>query len=110
MATDREERLVLNEAMFRTANERAAAWEERHSDDDVELYYCECANPDCRDKVPLRRADYERVREDPTQFFIAPDHEVPDIESVIEEHEKWVVIRKAPEVRGIAQATDERSP
>ncbi len=111
MPTERERRFVLNEAMFRTANERAAAWEERHEEGDgIELYYCECSNLDCRDKVPLKAADYERVRQDSTHFFVFPGHEIPDVESVIEEHETWLVVRKNPEVSELAEATDERSP
>ncbi|MGI9019243.1 MAG: hypothetical protein ACR2G3_00850 [Solirubrobacterales bacterium] len=110
MPTERERRLVLNEALFRAANERAAGWEERHQLEGIELYQCECANVDCREKVPLRRIDYERVREDSTHFFIAPDHEVLDVESVIERHEDWLVVQKNPEVQGIAEATDGRTP
>jgi hypothetical protein len=110
MATEREERVVLNEALFRTANERAAAWEERHEKpDEVELYHCECADVDCRQKVPLLVADYERVRSDPTQFFVIRGHELPDVESVIETHDEWAVIRKDPEVHEIARATDDRN-
>jgi hypothetical protein len=111
VATEREERLMRNEALFRTANERAAAWEERHEEpNEVELYHCECADLECREKVPLTVGDYERVRADSTQFFVLPGHELPDVETVIETHAEWAVIRKDPEVQGIAEATDDRSP
>ena len=110
MATEREERFVLNEAMFRTANERAAGWEERQGQtEEVEPYYCECAKLDCREKLSLRGADYEAVRQDPTHFLVARGHEFPDVETVIEEHGSWVVVQKDPEVHGLAEATDERT-
>lgn len=108
LASEHEERLALNEALFRTANERAAAWEERQDNDDVEPYHCECGDLECRQKVSLRRSDYERIRSDPCHFFVAPGHEIPDVESVIETHEDWVLIEKDPEVRDIVEVTDQR--
>ena len=111
MATERAERIALNEAMFRTANERAAAWEERQGhEEEAELYYCECASLECRDKVSLTGVEYEGVRQDSAHFFIARGHEVTDVETVIEEHGNWVVVRKNPEVQGLVEATDERKP
>ena len=108
MASAREERLAQNEALFRAANERMADWEERHRIEATELYFCECANPECREKVPLRESDYERVRKDSDHFFVVPGHEVVDIETVIESHDDWALIEKAPEVREIVEATDPR--
>jgi hypothetical protein len=105
MASNRKERLALNEGLFRTANERMAGWEERHGPEEVELYFCECADPECRQKVPLQRSDYEQVRANPCHFFIAPGHEIPDVETVIETRQEWVVIEKDPEVREIVEAT-----
>jgi len=108
VATQREERLALNEAMFREANERAKAWEERHREVEVELYFCECADPNCPERVGLGKADYERVRSDSRHFVIAPGHELPDVETVIEQHDGWAIIEKAPEVSDIVEARDPR--
>jgi|SRR5829696_838290 len=109
MATEREKRIALNEAMFRQANERAKDWEERHSEDEVELYFCECGKPDCHEKVNLREADYERVRSDSRRFVVVPSHEMPDVETVIEQNDGWAIIEKAPEVTPIVEALDPRS-
>jgi hypothetical protein len=108
VAGSRDERLALNETLFRTANERMAAWEEHQRADATELYFCECADPECRQKVPLRKSDYEQIRADPCHFFVVSGHEVPDIETVIESHDEWVVIEKEPGVREILEATDPR--
>ena len=111
MPSKRKARIAMNEVMFRAANERAADWEERHPQpEDVELYQCECASLECRDKVGLLKADYERVRRDPTQFFVLPGHETPDAETVVESHEGWLVVQKDPETHAIAETTDERTP
>jgi hypothetical protein len=108
VASDRKERLALNEALFRAANERMADWEERHRVEATELYYCECADPECREKVPLRESDYERVRSNSDHFFVVPGHVVTDLETVIESQQEWVVVEKDPEVREIVEATDPR--
>jgi len=101
--------MAENEALFRGANERMADWEERDRADGTELYFCECADPECNEKVRLRGSDYERVRSDPCHFFVVPGHEIPDVETVIEPHEDWVLIEKDSEVSEIVEATDPRT-
>ena len=100
--------------MFREANERAKGWEEHHGQgSDVvlgfELFFCECANTECLEKVSLGKADYERIRSDPRHFVIVPGHELPEVETVIEQNEGWTVIEKVPEVTDIAEESDPRS-
>jgi hypothetical protein len=106
--TTREERLANNEAMFRFANERMAAWDEVRASEAVEHYFCECADPDCQEKIPLRKADYESVRSNSRHFATVPGHEVPDVETVIDEHDDWQTIEKNPEVTELVQKTDPR--
>jgi hypothetical protein len=109
-ATQREERLAKNEALFRVANERMARWEERHEEEGAELYYCECASPDCREQVPLMRNHYERIRANPRQFFVAPGHEILDIEAVVERHDEWLVVEKPGDVDEVIDPLDPRGP
>ena len=106
--TPREKRLAENEALFRAANERMADWEERHSRSATELYFCECADPDCRVKVALTKAEYEDVRSDSRHFFVAPGHEIPDVEEVIEHHDEWLKVEKPPETDDVLEALDPR--
>ena len=108
MGTSREERLAGNEVMFRAANERMAGWDEVRISEAEELYFCECADPECREKISLHKADYEKVRSDSRHFLIALGHEVPDIETVLEKHDGWAVIEKNPEVTEIVEASDPR--
>ena len=109
MASERAKRLALNEALFREANERMAAWEERHSEQDAELYHCECVDLECREKVPVSQIDYEHVRQRSDCFLIAPGHEASDVESVVETGDHWSIVRKDPEVRELVEETDPRS-
>ena len=109
MAGEREGRMGENEAIFRAANERMASWEERSRLEAVELYFCECADPACAQKVRLRGSDYERVRSDPTHFFVVPGHEVADVETVLESHPDWVLVEKEEAAaRDAAEETDPR--
>src|SRR5215212_10246995 len=94
MAGERERRTGKNETIFRAANERMASWEERDRLEAFELYFCECADPACAQKVRIRGSDYERVRSDPTHFFVVPGHEVADVETVLESHPDWVLVQK----------------
>ena len=107
-ATPREERLALNEALFRAANERMAGWDERHTRSDDALYFCECADPDCRVKIALVKPDYERVRAHPRLFFVAPGHEMLEVEKVVERHEDWLIVEKPPEVDDVIDPLDPR--
>jgi hypothetical protein len=108
--TPRAERLAKNEAMFRASNEGAAGWEEQHLSSGRELYQCECADLECREKVSLRKSDYEGVRSDPRHFVLVSGHEITDVETVIERHEGWVIVEKAPEVSETVERLNPRKP
>ena len=107
MGDPREERLANNEAVFRVANERMAAWDERHEEEAHELYFCECADVDCREKIRLTAAEYERVRASSRQFVVLPGHEQPDVETVVDQFQGWLIVRK-PE--SVADAVDRSDP
>jgi hypothetical protein len=109
MGGERARRLGENEAIFRAANERMARWVERTPLESVELYFCECAHPACREKIRLSRSEYERVRGDATHFFVAPGHEVADAETVLESHPGWLLVEKdEAEAREVAEETNPR--
>ena len=108
MPDERERRLALNEAAFRVANERMDQWEERRDVEEPVSYYCECAEITCRERIHLRIREYEHVRDNPRHFAVVPGHEIPDVESVVERGEGYVIIEKHPEVDPIVDATDPR--
>jgi|1186.fasta_scaffold574076_1 hypothetical protein len=102
------ERAALVEAAFRIANERTTEWPERHSDGRPELYLCECAALECRARVALTREQYEAARGDPQHFIVFPGHERLEIETVVEVHDGYSVVRKPDVVRHIVVAADPR--
>jgi hypothetical protein len=67
---------------------------------------CECDQPDCELRLTVQATEYERVREDPLLFFVAPGHEDNRVEDVVEgERREYLVVRK----RGQAAVEAERS-
>lgn len=94
-----DQRVAVNEALFRDVNKNIA----RASSDgryDEAHFICECGDRDCEDKVPLPLETYEAIRSNPLHFFVRPGHEIPRAESVVERHERYVVVEKPPEARG----------
>ena len=92
MATDKV-RLATTEAIFRNVNERIAESADRFEAGSAE-FVCECDDRACTDRVEAPLATYERVREQPTHFLVAPGHENDEIERVIERARRYWVVDK----------------
>ena len=69
---------------------------------------CECAQRDCTKTLPLTLEEYEAVRRIPTHFFVAPGHDVPQIDRVVEENERYAVVEKFGEGGKAAVRLDPR--
>lgn len=94
----REERLAANEARFREINESAQPRRESHGGG---RFVCECADRSCSTWVAMPQEEYTRVRSHPRRFIVAPGHETPDVEEVVERHEGWAVVEKPEEVEHV---------
>jgi hypothetical protein len=99
-------RVVLNEAVFRQANE-ALVWFQ-DSEPALDLM-CECGRPDCVAKVEMSRSEYERLRADPSLFAVVRGHEIAGFERIVEAREGYDVVQKHPETHDLAKETDPRS-
>jgi hypothetical protein len=92
---ERTRRIGQNEILYRTVNERI---------EDLNLAFgavtetmsvvCECGDARCAEQIEVDMATYERIRSDPTHFIVVKGHEIPDVESVVEKHEGFDVVRK----------------
>lgn len=109
VAADIDERIGRNEATFRSINEDIERG--RDADDDRTLvgFVCECGSADCSRLIELTPAEYEWVRADPCRFAIVNGHEIEEVESVIERHDRYAVVRKLEGSGVIAKETDPRS-
>jgi hypothetical protein len=84
-----------NEALFRTVNERV-----KHVNDAFSLvleqsdFVCECGRGDCVEHIRMTIGEYERIRADGALFAIVPGHEEVDVERVVEQNQRFAVVRK----------------
>jgi hypothetical protein len=93
-----QERLARNESFFRQVNERINDVADGFQGEHVYEFFCECADPECTERIELSSAEYEWVRASPTRFVLARGHVSPEIEHVVESEDEHVVVEK----RGLA--------
>jgi hypothetical protein len=104
----RQDRIARNETSYRDVNE---AIESGRADDNdrPRPYMCECGLLECNQLIELTVAEYEAVRAEPQRFFMAAGHEIPDVEHIVERHERFVVAEKDRLGAEIAEEQDPRS-
>jgi hypothetical protein len=108
--SSREERIGLNEALFRDVNERIENLAETFDLNTQPLdLICECGDGTCEERLTMTRAEYEELRSDPHQFAVHPGHEHPDIERVVARLKRYdVVVKNSGAPERIAEQTDPR--
>jgi hypothetical protein len=111
MSDERTRRVGLNEAIFRQVNEQIRGLNRDFgTQENTMTVICECGDADCTERLVLRARDYERVRSDSRHYVIARGHEIPDVETVIEEADGYDVVRKNEgEAAELSRETDPRS-
>ena len=117
MALEREdrdpvaERVALNDATFRAANESIADAADSIGVEGLLPFICECADTRCTSLLRLTRTEYEAVRADPTRFINVAGHErsAQGWASVVESHERYTVVEKLGEAADVVAETDPRS-
>ena len=106
----REERIGLNEAVFREVNERIEDLALSQTDEDHAYeFLCECSDPSCTARISLQPAEYEWVRASPTRFVLAPGHAATQIEHVVEREEEHDVVEKHGVAGHVAAQLDPRA-
>jgi hypothetical protein len=93
----REERAIRNEALFREVNAHIAEIEERFQgmgSAEILPLVCECARTGCSFQIQVDPQTFERVRENPTWFLVAPGHEQLGVESVVERRPDYLIVEK----------------
>jgi hypothetical protein len=108
VADDSERRVARNEDLFREANESIERGLWPGEDHPAVRFVCECAQVECGRMVELSLGDYERVRANPKRFVLAPGHQLPEFEAVVEERPEYVVVEKNGEAGEAAEQLDQR--
>ena len=108
MEKKQEQRLALNEALFRDVNERIREISDTFGQKDSTYdFLCECSDPECAERVVLTSAEYEFVRADSTRFVVAKGHAMPEIESVVDQAKEHVVVEKEGAAADVAVHLDQ---
>lgn len=109
--SSRQERIGLNEAVFREVNERIEGLAETFDLKTQSLdLICECGDAACVKRISMSRAEYEEIRSESHQFAVHPGHEYPDVESTVARLKGYDVVRKNKGVpEKIAEQTDPRA-
>jgi len=107
----REDRIGLNEAVFREVNERIEGLAETFDLTSEQLdLVCECGEASCVERITMSHQEYEQLRSDAHLFAVYPGHEVPDIERVVDRQKGYFVVEKGQgEPAAVAGQTDPRS-
>jgi stearoyl-CoA desaturase (Delta-9 desaturase) len=87
------ERESETQARSREENEsRARVGGDPTIDGRCRAFRCECGYEACISAIRLSAAEYESVRAYATRFAIARNHENPESEQLVEEHERFAVV------------------
>jgi hypothetical protein len=102
----RAQRTAENESLFRRVNERV---EELSGGLETLTLVCECADTGCAERlVDVSTGEYEQVRAHGDRFFVAPGHEQRDVESIVSEGERYLVVEKRGDAGEAARESDPR--
>jgi hypothetical protein len=103
-----QRRTAANEAMFRDVTEAIERGQWPGEDDEPVGFRCECARLGCNQVIALTVPEYERVRAHSRRFVVAPGHELPEAETIIEVAAGCFVVEKRDQAGTVAEATDPR--
>ena len=109
--TSRAARAARNQSLYRLVNERVREINESfHAGLPLSEWVCECANDQCFDTIEMTHEEYEAVRTSGARFFVKPEdlHVFPELENVVERHERYWVLEKIGVAAEVAKRRDPR--
>jgi hypothetical protein len=92
-------RAARNEEIVRDVNRQIEEGAQLHGVVSEMPFHCECAQASCLEKIELRAQIYKPILGERYRFVVVPDHVLPSVERVVEEHDSFVVIEKIGEAR-----------
>jgi hypothetical protein len=101
-------RVAANESALREVNEAIERGVWPGDEDSLVAFRCECASLDCDRLLEVTPNEYERVRSEPRRFLLVRGHELPDVETVVEVHDRYAVVEKREGAGEVVEATDPR--
>jgi hypothetical protein len=100
-------RVASNQALARLVNE-AMRTDRPH---EAIAFTCECGQIGCNQLIQLTRDEHNRVRAHPRRFAIVAGHEIVEIETTVEHHDRYAVVEAYdPAAGAVADRTSPRRP
>ena len=100
-------RAAKNEDLFREVNERIRGVASSNQGQQFDVV-CECTDATCREAVALFPGEYETVRAEGARFVIAPGHDSPPIERIVEQTDRYWIVEKLGKAEDEAERLDPR--
>jgi hypothetical protein len=97
---ERLEQQARNEGLVREVNERISALDRSAaSNGEMFGFHCECGrHGGCEERIWMTLAEYDTVREQDDRFALTPGHETDELEHVVEQTERYVIVDKVDAV------------
>jgi hypothetical protein len=86
----RVDRIAQTERFFRAVNEEIA----RRDGHGVTLFLCECGNSGCTEALQLTAEALRNLHSEHGLFVVLPSHEIPDVETVVDRQNGYLVVRR----------------
>ncbi len=108
--SERQVRAAQNQSLFREVNERLKGLADAFQFiAETTSFTCECADSSCTQQMSLSLGEYEQLRAGPNRFAVLPGHVYPDVERVVTDKERFVIVEKIGKGTEIAVEFDPRS-
>jgi hypothetical protein len=106
----REVRAARNQALFRAVNEQLQTLNDAFAMmTGTSAIACECADQDCIETFEIAPDEYAEVRANPRHFAVLHGHVYPEVERVVRESDRYVVVEKVAEAAEVAEFLAERT-
>ena len=96
---DFAKRAARNEEIVRDVNRQIEEGAHLHEVAAEMPFHCECGQASCLEKIELRAQIYEPILAERYRFAVVPEHVRSEVERVVEEHDRFVVVEKIGEAR-----------
>ncbi len=108
MEGKKQRRAAANEATIRDVNEGIERGQWPGEEDTPVGFRCECARLGCNQLIELTVREYEEIRANPRRFVVLPGHEFPDVETLVESRDGYVIVEKLDQAAEVAERHDPR--
>lgn len=86
--------LARSQALHREVNERISELAGDFGVAERFSILCECASTECQERIELTAREYDHLRRMPTHFAVVRGHDIPAVERVVHETDRFVTVEK----------------